>query len=131
MRSSKYSAMSCRRNDTPPPQRPPVKSWNWHLGGLLDRLTLNTGALDNEARSGDKRDRVDYDALAEQLIAEAERLLADRDNTSTEQLRSLVAIFPTAAGHGASGAGAEISPKAQLDRGCSRHKGVKSSLFTK
>jgi len=56
---------------------------------LLDKLTLSTGAPDEEARVGEKRDRVDYDALAEQLIAEAERLLADRDNASTEQLRSL------------------------------------------
>ena len=84
MRSSKYSTMSCRRNDTPPPLRPPVQNWNWSLGGLLDKLTLSTGAPDEDARSGDKRDRVDYDALAEQLIAEAERALADRDNTSAE-----------------------------------------------
>jgi hypothetical protein len=63
------------------------------------------------------------------LIAEALRLRTSNSLSLTEQLRSLVANFPTAAGHGASGAGAGISPKAQLDRGCSRHKGVKSSLF--
>ena len=73
MRSSKYSTMSCRRNDPPPPLRPPVQNWNWSLGGLLDKLTLSTGAPDEEARVGEKRDRVDYDALAEQLVAEADR----------------------------------------------------------
>ncbi len=59
------------------------------MGGLLDKLTLSTGAPDEEARAGDKRDRVDYDAVAQELVDEAERRLADRDNTSAEQLRSL------------------------------------------
>mgnify|MGYP001491457777 CR=1 FL=1 len=68
--------MSSRRNTTPPSLRPPLKSWGWHLGGLLDKLTLSTGAPDEQARAGEKRDRVDYDALAEQLVAEADRLLA-------------------------------------------------------
>ncbi len=81
--------MSCRRTDTPPPQRPPVQTWGWSLGGLLDKLTLSTGAPDEEARAGDKRDRVDYDAEARRLVDEADRLLTARDNTSAEQLRSL------------------------------------------
>ena len=59
------------------------------MGGLLDKLTLDTGAPDEDARPGDKRDRVDYNAVAQELVDEAERLLADRDNASTEQLRSL------------------------------------------
>ena len=81
--------MSCRRDTTPPAPRPPVRTWGWSLGGLLDKLTIHTGAPDEDARAGDKRDRVDYDAVAQELVDEAERLLADRDNTSTEQLRSL------------------------------------------
>ena len=93
--------MSCRRDTSPPPLRPPVQSFNWSLGGLLDKLTIHTGAPDNEARSGDKRDRVaddaaarrqrdrvDYDAQAQGLIEEADRLLAG-DTATTEQLRSL------------------------------------------
>ena len=40
------------------------------MGGLLDKLTLSTGAPDEEARAGDKRDRVDYDAVAQELVVE-------------------------------------------------------------
>ena len=76
--------MSCRRNTTPPPLRPPARKWNWHLGGLLDRLTLDTGA-----DAGEKRGRED-EATAS-LIREAERLLVISATAPLNDLSAMIA----------------------------------------
>ena len=76
--------MSCRRDSTPPTLRPPVKSWNWQLSGLLDKLTLNTGA-----DAGEKRGRED-EATAD-LIREAERLLVIVATAPLNDLSAMIA----------------------------------------
>ena len=82
--------MSCRRDLSPPPQRPPrPQTWNWYLGGLLDRLTLSTGADGNEATVGQKRRR-DEEELAE-LLRAAEAILSISATLPAEMEELLVA----------------------------------------
>ena len=90
MSATKYSAMSCRRDHSPPPPRPPIRTWNWSLGGLLDKLTLETGALDgDEATVGQKRRR-DEEATAE-LLRAAEAILSISATLPAEMEELLVA----------------------------------------
>ena len=81
--------MSCRRDLSPPPQRPPrPQTWGWHLGGLLDKLTLNTGADGDEVSVGQKRRR-DEEELAE-LLRDAELLLSIAATAPLDDLSTMI-----------------------------------------